>query len=299
MEDARTIILPPDAVVGDDFGVRQTFELFAAAAGATWAELELRAGPASRRQKLTWGAPSGPTTTIELATAEPVEAVVRLGGGSSPAPEIVDLFTACLEREFGRLCLLAESGLLRSALDATSSAVLLFGPAGTIVYANRPADRLLSRQTEEELTVDCNGEGSQPLFRLLFAQVERMLAGPALGAWRSGLELSDGTEFTSEVVALETGAAGLGRVVLVVLREAGLPPNRRVDDFAVHHRLSPREREVLRLLVQGLDTGALAERLGISPHTVRDHLKHVFRKTSCRSRSELLSSITSGAGGAR
>ena len=48
-------------------------------------------------------------------------------------------------------------------------------------------------------------------------------------------------------------------------------------------------------LVQGYDTAGLADRLGISPHTVRDHLKNVFRKTSNRSRSELLSALA-GAG---
>ena len=76
-----------------------------------------------------------------------------------------------------------------------------------------------------------------------------------------------------------------------MLRDYTRSPYRRVEDFAAHYRLSPREREVLLLLIQGLDTAALADRLGISPHTVRDHLKNVFRKTSNRSRSELMSAL--------
>ena len=50
----------------------------------------------------------------------------------------------------------------------------------------------------------------------------------------------------------------------------------------------PREAEVLRLLVLGHAVNAVAERLGISPHTVRDHVKNLYRKTGSSSRNELL-----------
>jgi DNA-binding CsgD family transcriptional regulator len=36
----------------------------------------------------------------------------------------------------------------------------------------------------------------------------------------------------------------------------------------------------------------MADRLGISPHTIRDHLKHLYRKTGTGSRSELLGMIS-------
>jgi DNA-binding CsgD family transcriptional regulator len=36
----------------------------------------------------------------------------------------------------------------------------------------------------------------------------------------------------------------------------------------------------------------MAEELGISPHTVRDHLKHLYRKTDTKGRNELLGLIS-------
>jgi PAS domain S-box-containing protein len=53
-------------------------------------------------------------------------------------------------------------------------------------------------------------------------------------------------------------------------------------------RLSPREQEVLALLRQGLRVPSVAERLSISPNTVRNQLRSIFRKLDVRSQRELL-----------
>jgi DNA-binding NarL/FixJ family response regulator len=47
--------------------------------------------------------------------------------------------------------------------------------------------------------------------------------------------------------------------------------------------LTPREREVLELLGRGYDTASIAERLGLSVHTARGHVKRVMRKLRARS----------------
>jgi DNA-binding CsgD family transcriptional regulator len=57
------------------------------------------------------------------------------------------------------------------------------------------------------------------------------------------------------------------------------------------HALTARERELVRLLLAGLDTRAVGDRLHISAHTVQDHLKSVFGKTRIHSRRELLATL--------
>jgi len=52
--------------------------------------------------------------------------------------------------------------------------------------------------------------------------------------------------------------------------------------------LSPRERETLLLLADGLSNSEIAERLGISEKTVRNHLSHLFDKLGVWSRAQAI-----------
>jgi DNA-binding NarL/FixJ family response regulator len=52
--------------------------------------------------------------------------------------------------------------------------------------------------------------------------------------------------------------------------------------------LSPREREVLGLIAEGLANAEIAERLGISDKTVRNHVSNVFDKLGVWTRSQAI-----------
>lgn len=99
----------------------------------------------------------------------------------------------------------------------------------------------------------------------------------------------------SEVVAhLVEGVrrAAAGEILLPPSVLASLLQRTRSRDVERHERerllaaLTPREREVLELLAQGLDSRAVAERLSLSYHTVRDHAQKVIEKLGARSRLE-------------
>jgi len=65
------------------------------------------------------------------------------------------------------------------------------------------------------------------------------------------------------------------------------------SDAASTIELSARELEIARLVADGLTNGEIAERLGISPHTVMTHLSKVFAREGLASRAELAGLVAS------
>jgi NarL family two-component system response regulator LiaR len=57
----------------------------------------------------------------------------------------------------------------------------------------------------------------------------------------------------------------------------------------IGHDLSPREREVLALLVEGLSNAQIAQRLTISQATVKYHVRSILNKLGATSRTEAVS----------
>jgi putative two-component system response regulator len=70
---------------------------------------------------------------------------------------------------------------------------------------------------------------------------------------------------------------GVASLPEVISRIAALPPSSGLE-------LGPRELEVLQLVAAGLPNRAIAERLYISVHTVRNHVKHILGKLSAHSK---------------
>ena len=51
---------------------------------------------------------------------------------------------------------------------------------------------------------------------------------------------------------------------------------------------TPREKEVLELLLQGKTIKQISSELNISTHTINAHVEHIYSKTNSHSRIELL-----------
>jgi DNA-binding CsgD family transcriptional regulator len=85
--------------------------------------------------------------------------------------------------------------------------------------------------------------------------------------------------------ASRLASTGTERRTIVII-EPATPVE--IEPLIVHaYGLSPREREICRLVLQGLCTAAISEQLHISANTVQDHLEGIFEKTDINSRREL------------
>lgn len=74
---------------------------------------------------------------------------------------------------------------------------------------------------------------------------------------------------------------------LEVTTRTDLERDRGVDEAQHMERLSPREREVIMLLLRGLTEKEAASQLSLSPGTVRTHVVHAYEKLGVKRRSEL------------
>ena len=79
----------------------------------------------------------------------------------------------------------------------------------------------------------------------------------------------------------------------VEVERKAAPPATMQQSYA--ERLSVREREIVKAMASGKRVKDIAEQFAISTHTVRNHLKAVYRKLNVRSQLELLSLITRNA----
>ena len=90
-----------------------------------------------------------------------------------------------------------------------------------------------------------------------------------------------GTDLAASVRRLARArVVALGAPAPIALESAG-------PGAAAPQDISPREREVLELFLSGLGVASLGRRLFISPHTVRNHLKHICAKLGVSSQREL------------
>lgn len=63
--------------------------------------------------------------------------------------------------------------------------------------------------------------------------------------------------------------------------------SRRIGELVDAYALTPRERQILELTLDGVDSPRVAERLGLSDNTVRTHKKGLYRKLGVHSKQEL------------
>ncbi|HWP61948.1 MAG TPA: response regulator transcription factor [Candidatus Binatia bacterium] len=117
----------------------------------------------------------------------------------------------------------------------------------------------------------------------MFEDDDSVFAALRAGARGYLLKGADRDEILRAVRAVSSGEAIFGpevarRVLAFFAAPRPLPP-------PAFPELTDREREVLELIAQGQSNQAIAQRLGLSPKTVRNHVSNIFNKLQVADRA--------------
>jgi DNA-binding CsgD family transcriptional regulator len=205
-------------------------------------------------------------------------------------PAFTDTEVAYLAALSPVIALGLRSGLLaRLSADAGSRggeswpAVVIVGSDDTVQQLSVGAEHVL-----RDLAAGPNMADASGIVGALVAGARRYGAGLAPSLPQARVRLHSGRWLVLHASPL----AGLGRASsdVVITMEEARPPE-IVPLVVAAFDLTPRERDVAQLVLQGVETKEIAATLHMSRYTVQDHLKSIFEKADVRSRRELIARV--------
>jgi len=203
----------------------------------------------------------------------------------------------------------AEERGLEQILARTGDGVCAVGPEGRVVLWNGAAEKILGWSAREVMGRPCcdvfvglDDHGNRLCYKGChvmnlvklgepiqhFDMETRTKAGKPVWLDISILEAPSSGPAGALAIHLfrdVTATRDLLRLVQERLQAPSAPPGETT-------MLTRRELEVLRLMAGGANTKALAERLHVSPATIRNHAQNIFAKLGVHSRLEAVAYAT-------
>ncbi len=187
-----------------------------------------------------------------------------------------------------------ERKVFEQACNEAPMAMIIFDTAGTPVYMNPGAQAIFTRYSTGTKTRIKPPYGLHPSVVKLLKRLygDTLTARRRKRSQRSDTEwtLPDGHVLKVLVMHLEKDAKDpLGNDYTLIMTQVplkNLPFD--PDTFAIRYGLSKREKELTTLIFQGFSNMEIGERMFISEHTVKVHLKHIFDKVGVKNRTSLV-----------
>lgn len=205
---------------------------------------------------------------------------------------------------------------LTELLESTADGAFAVNSNLEIVYWNQAAQEILGFDQDSTIGRACYqvlqglDEGNRPFCKAFCRVAEAMSKREPVTSYDMRALTSKGDwQWLNMSVVYKQGAEDEDALIIHLFRDRmhnkdfealfsilleaalngnGLPAEAPTSNDArsLFAELTAREREVLALLAEGLSTGDIAQRLVISPNTVRNHIQQILQKLYVHSRVE-------------
>lgn len=171
----------------------------------------------------------------------------------------------------------------RRSTGSEAPGLVVLGPRNEVELITPPAFELLA-----SLQPGGSGYADETIATPVLALAEFVRSAPDGGRGGGGVVNVPATDGWITLHASKPGPLDDGRVAVVLERATGArSAGVRLEAFGA----TAREREVATLLARGLSRAEIADALVVSPHTVEDHVKHLYEKLGVASRQELVARV--------
>lgn len=128
--------------------------------------------------------------------------------------------------------------------------------------------------------------GTRVLMLTVSDDPDDLLEAVKAGAAGYLLKEVSSAEIAHAVRSVHAGSSPMSPALADKLMAEFMSLEQQQADRPAPPKLAPRELEVLRLIAHGLTNRAIAEELGISPNTVKNHVGNILEKLHLHSRTE-------------
>jgi len=133
--------------------------------------------------------------------------------------------------------------------------------------------------------------GTQVMMLTVYEDTENIFNALAAGASGYMLKRTPRAELLEAIKEVQRGGSPMTTHIARMVVQSFLKPAAKPEPTA---ELSPREKEVLDLLSQGLMYKEISEKIGVSYETVHTYIRRIYEKLQVRTRTEAVAKFLRG-----